>query len=65
MYDYLIKGATIVDGTGDAPRQGDVAVKDGLIAEVGSVSGPAKEEISADGAHLTPGWVDVHTHYDG
>ena len=65
MYDYLIKGATIVDGTGEAPRQGDVTVKDGLIAEIGSVSGPAKEEISAEGAHLTPGWVDVHTHYDG
>ena len=65
MYDYLIKGATIVDGTGDAPRQGDVAIKDGLIAEVGSVSGAAKEEIGAEGAHLTPGWVDVHTHYDG
>ena len=65
MYDYLIKGATIVDGTGSAPRQGDVAIQDGLIAEVGSVSGSAKEEISAEGAHLTPGWVDVHTHYDG
>ena len=65
MYDYLIKGATIVDGTGAAPRQGDVAIQDGVIAEVGSISGAAKEEIAASGAHLTPGWVDVHTHYDG
>ena len=65
MYDYLIKGATIVDGTGAEPTTGDVAIQDGLIAEVGSISASAKEEINADGAHLTPGWIDVHTHYDG
>ncbi|MEM1436143.1 MAG: amidohydrolase family protein [Pseudomonadota bacterium] len=65
MYDTLIKGATIVDGTGAAPATGDVAIQDGKIAAVGAVDGSAKETINADGAHLTPGWVDVHTHYDG
>ncbi len=66
MYDYVIAGGTLVDGTGAAPKTGDVAVKDGVIVEVGdSISGPAQETIDADGALVTPGWVDVHTHYDG
>ena len=66
MFDYLIKGGTLVDGTGVAPVTGDVAVKDGVIIEVGgSISGAAAETIDADGALVAPGWVDVHTHYDG
>jgi len=66
MFDYLIRGGTLVDGTGSAPVTGDVAVKDGLIAEVGgSIAGSANEIVDADGALVTPGWVDVHTHYDG
>lgn len=65
MHDYLIKGATIVDGTGAAPFTGDVAIANGQISAVGDVSGKARETIDADGAHLAPGWVDVHTHYDG
>ena len=65
MYDYLIKQAQIVDGTGSEPVTGDVAIQDGRIAAVGAVDGTAKETINADGAYLTPGWVDVHTHYDG
>ncbi len=65
MYDYLIKNAVIVDGTGKAPFTGDVAVEGGQIVDVGSVDGRSRETINADGAHLTPGWVDVHTHYDG
>lgn len=65
MYDYLIKGATIVDGLGGEPYTGDVAVQNGKIAGLGHVSGEAKEVIDADGAYVTPGWVDVHTHYDG
>jgi N-acyl-D-aspartate/D-glutamate deacylase len=65
MHDYLIRNATIVDGTGAAPISGSVAISDGRIAGVGDVDGPAKEIIDADGAYLTPGWVDVHTHYDG
>ena len=65
MFDYLIKNAQIVDGTGAATFSGDVAIKDGLIVEVGKVDGGASEIIDAQGAHLTPGWVDVHTHFDG
>ncbi|MCR9277048.1 MAG: amidohydrolase family protein [Pseudomonadaceae bacterium] len=65
MYDTLIKNATIVDGTGSAPFTGDIAFADGKIAAVGSVDGSAKTVIDADGAYAAPGWVDVHTHYDG
>ena len=65
MYDFIIRGATIVDGTNSEPFVGDVAIADGLVADVGKVEGRAREEINADGAHLVPGWVDVHTHYDG
>jgi N-acyl-D-amino-acid deacylase len=64
-YDMIIRNGTIVDGTG-APRfTGDVAVKNGLIAAVGTVRGDAAEEIDATGRVVAPGWVDVHTHYDG
>lgn len=66
MFDYVIKGGTLVDGTGGAPVGGDVAVRDGRIVEVGgSITGAARETLVADGAIVTPGWVDVHTHYDG
>ncbi|MBM3504644.1 MAG: amidohydrolase family protein [Alphaproteobacteria bacterium] len=65
MFDLLIKGGTIVDGSGAAKRTGDVAVRDGMIVEVGRVSGMARETIDADGLIVTPGWVDIHTHYDG
>ncbi len=66
MYDYVITGGTIVDGTGAARRTGDVAVADGRIVEVGGrITGAAHQVIKADGAIVTPGWVDVHTHYDG
>ena len=65
MHDTLIKSATIVDGTGTPGFTGDVALSDGKITDVGKVDGPAHQTIEADGALLTPGWVDVHTHYDG
>ena len=66
MYDYVIKGGTIVDGTGAARRSGDIGVADGRIAEVGgSITTATRHVIDADGAIVTPGWVDVHTHYDG
>ena len=64
-YDLIIRGGTIVDGSGDAPFVGDVAVQDGRIAAVGEVSGRAREEIDAAGLTVTPGFVDIHTHYDG
>lgn len=66
MHDIVISGATIVDGTGAAAFTGDVAVTDGIITQVGgSADGAAKRRIDANGMTLTPGWVDVHTHYDG
>ena len=65
MHDYLIEGAQIVDGTGTAPRQGNITLSEGKITGVGDVNGRARETIQADGAYATPGWVDVHTHYDG
>jgi N-acyl-D-aspartate/D-glutamate deacylase len=65
MHDVLIKGGTIVDGTGSAGYTGDVAIKDGRIAEVGKVSGAAKRNVDANGLMVSPGWVDIHTHYDG
>ncbi|MET1003713.1 MAG: amidohydrolase family protein [Acidimicrobiia bacterium] len=65
MHDLVIKGGTVVDGTGAAARTADVAITDGVITEVGRVDGAAREEIDADGLLVTPGFVDVHTHFDG
>ena len=65
MLDSLFEGATVVDGTGAAPYSADVAVKDGRIVEIGSITSAAHERIDARGAWLTPGFVDIHTHYDG
>ncbi|MBU1253554.1 MAG: D-aminoacylase [Alphaproteobacteria bacterium] len=64
-FDLIIRNGTIVDGTGDSRFTGDIAIKDGLIAQVGSVAGDAAEEIDAAGHLVTPGFVDIHTHYDG
>jgi N-acyl-D-amino-acid deacylase len=65
MFDTVIRGATVVDGSGNTPFTGDVAIKDGRIAEVGGKLGASKRDVDATGAIVTPGWVDVHTHYDG
>jgi len=65
MFDLLIKGGTIVDGSGSAAFTGDIAINDGRVVDVGRVSGQAAREINADGLLVTPGFVDVHTHYDG
>jgi N-acyl-D-aspartate/D-glutamate deacylase len=65
MADLVIRGATIVDGTGAPARTGDVAVSGGRVTDVGRVDGPATRELDGDGLLLTPGWVDIHTHYDG
>jgi len=65
MFDLLFKAATVVDGTGAAPVRADVGVVGGRIAAVGNLHGAARETVAADGAWLTPGFVDIHTHYDG
>ncbi len=65
MHDLVIRGGNVVDGTGAPARTADVAISDGLITEVGKVDGAAKETIDADGLLVTPGVVDVHTHFDG
>ncbi len=64
-YDLVIRNGTIVDGLGTEPFPGDVAVSGGVIAAVGTVDGPGDREIDARGLLVTPGFVDLHTHYDG
>ena len=65
MHDLIIRNGTIVDGTGRAAFTGDIAVEGQRIVEVGCVSGTAARELNAEGLLVTPGWVDIHTHYDG
>ena len=66
MFDLKITGGTIVDGTGAPAYAGEIALKDGRVAAVGaSVPGEAAQTIDATGRIVTPGFVDVHTHYDG
>jgi N-acyl-D-aspartate/D-glutamate deacylase len=65
MHDLVIRNATLIDGTGAPQRTADVAIDGALIAEIGGKPGPARREFDADGLLLTPGWVDIHTHYDG
>lgn len=64
-YDLVIRNGIIVDGLGGEPYRGDVAVRDGVIVAVGAVDGPGTREIDAAGLLVTPGFVDLHTHYDG
>ena len=64
-YDLVIRNGTVIDGLGGEPYVGDVAVRDGLIAAVGTVDGPGAREIDATGLLVTPGFIDLHTHYDG
>jgi N-acyl-D-aspartate/D-glutamate deacylase len=65
MFDTIIRGGTVVDGAGSAARTADIAVQDGRIAAIGKIETAAHRVIDADGALVTPGWVDAHTHYDG
>ena len=65
MHDIITRGGTIIDGTGGPAFTGDVAVDGEKIAAVGGKVGPGRRVIDADGLLVTPGWVDVHTHYDG
>jgi N-acyl-D-aspartate/D-glutamate deacylase len=65
MLDCLIKNGLVVDGTGQKPFLADVGIQAGRIAQIGNISAPAKETIDATGLWITPGFVDLHTHYDG
>ena len=65
MHDVVIRGGMIIDGDGAPPYRGDLAIAGARISTVGSKAGSARREIDADGLLVTPGWVDVHTHYDG
>lgn len=65
MYDSIVRNGTIIDGTGSQRYVADIAIKDGKIAKIGQITESAKNEIDAEGKLVTPGWVDIHTHYDG
>jgi N-acyl-D-aspartate/D-glutamate deacylase len=65
MFDLVIRGGTVIDGTGGDPDEVDVAVQDGRIAAIGRISASGREEIDASDRIVTPGFVDIHTHYDG
>lgn len=66
MFDLLILGGTVVDGTGAPQRTADVAISDGIIVAIGDLADhDAEKTIDATGLLVTPGWVDIHTHYDG
>ena len=64
-YDLIIRNGTIVDGLGSESYVGDIAVSEGVIAAVGAVDGSGTREIDATGLLVTPGFIDLHTHYDG
>src|SRR5207253_2963375 len=64
-FDIIIRGGRVVDGSGQPAFEGDVAVKDGRIAAIGRVAGKGAREIDARGKLVTPGFIDIHTHYDG
>jgi N-acyl-D-aspartate/D-glutamate deacylase len=64
-FDLVVRGGTVIDGTGARRRTADVAIAGAVVAEVGRVSGQGRRELDADGALVAPGFVDIHTHYDG
>ncbi|MBC8188411.1 MAG: amidohydrolase family protein, partial [Proteobacteria bacterium] len=65
MLDLIIRGGTIIDGTGAPCFEADVSIHDGVIVAIGETNESARREVDARGLLVTPGWVDVHTHYDG
>jgi len=65
MHDLVVRGGWVVDGSGAAPAEGDVAIENGVVVAVGPVAASGREEIDAKGKIVTPGFVDIHTHYDG
>ena len=65
MLDTVIEGGTVIDGSGTAPCTADIGLRDGHIVEIGRITSAARERIAAQGAWVTPGFIDIHTHYDG
>ena len=65
FYDLVIKNGSIVDGSGKEKFQADIGIKDGIIKKIGSLNDIGKENIDASGFIVSPGFVDIHTHYDG
>ena len=65
MHDLVIRGGSLIDGTGAEARIADVAIDGGVVTAVGNITAKGKREIDAAGLLVTPGWVDIHTHYDG
>ena len=65
MHDLVVRNARIIDGSGSPEFSGDLAISDGVVTDVGNVDGLSRQEIDADGQLVLPGWVDIHTHYDG
>src|SRR5271154_4888275 len=64
MFDYVIRGGTVVDGGGEPSREADLAIKDGRIMAIGNVNEAGRTELDATGLVVAPGIVDPHTHYD-
>jgi len=65
QHDLVVRSGSVIDGTGQPAFTADVAINDGQIAEIGHIRGKGRREVDADGALVTPGFVDIHTHYDG
>ena len=65
MYDLIIKNGTVIDGTNNPRNITDIAISNGIIKEIGKIDSQSKRTIDAEGYLVTPGWVDIHTHYDG
>src|ERR1700710_94661 len=64
-FDVVIRGGTVMDGNGGTPFEADIAVRNGKIVAIGNVAGSGADEVDAKGMSVTPGFVDIHTHYDG
>ena len=65
QFDLVVRAGSVLDGTGSEPYTADIGVKDGVIQEIGRINSKTYQEVDADGAIVTPGFVDIHTHYDG
>lgn len=65
MFDLIVRGGTVVDGSGAKPYRADIAINGDVIADIGQLHAPARHDVDATGCLVTPGFVDIHTHYDG